>query len=159
MKFYCADAYQDKCQKLFELYSYIIRDLAPTANIEHIGSSSIPHAISKGDLDIFVGVSPEIFESTITSLVQLDFREKLDTLRTNELCMLEKVGESGIAIQIVANGSEYEDFLTFRDQLRKHITLVRQYNNLKRACRGLKHTEYRKKKSLFIERVLKRAKV
>ena len=96
MKFFCADVYQGECQKLFDLYADKIRELVPTASIEHIGSSSIPHAISKGDLDIFVGVSPEDFESTVSSLLKLNFKEKTDTLRTNELCMLEKIKGANI---------------------------------------------------------------
>ena len=74
------------------------------------------------------------------------------------ICSCGRPGGSDIAIQVVANGSEFEDFLTFRDQLRNNITLVRQYNDLKQACRGLKHTEYREKKYLFIERVLTKSK-
>ncbi|CAM3485341.1 hypothetical protein PAMA111031_04255 [Paraphotobacterium marinum] len=42
--------------KLFEKYKNKIQSILPKAKIEHIGSSSIPNAISKGDLDILIGV-------------------------------------------------------------------------------------------------------
>jgi GrpB-like predicted nucleotidyltransferase (UPF0157 family) len=56
MKFYEASEYQECTNRLFEIYRAKIILLLPTARIEHIGSSSVPGAISKGDLDIFVGV-------------------------------------------------------------------------------------------------------
>lgn len=108
MKFLTADSYQNKCQTLFELYSDKIKRLLPGARVEHIGSSSIPNAISKGDLDIFVGVDIDDLEASIPLLMTLGFREKLDTFRCPELCMLQAESED-VAIQAVANGSQFED--------------------------------------------------
>ncbi len=60
MKFHEASEYQESNNRLFEVYRAKIISLLPTARIEHIGSSSVPGAISKGDLDIFVGVDEYI---------------------------------------------------------------------------------------------------
>ncbi len=114
-------------------------------------------AISKGDLDIFVGVEMGDFGLAIQRLMTLGFQEKTDTLRTSELCMLESTSGDDVAFQIVVNGSEFECFLVFRDKLRKDSSLVQRYNDLKLSCEGLSQDDYRLKKSEFIEQVLAQA--
>ncbi|EGQ9322277.1 GrpB family protein, partial [Vibrio cholerae] len=157
MKFYSAEQYQGKCQERFLRYQSEIQELLPDARIEHVGASSIPMAISKGDLDIFVGVEMGDFCLAIQRLMTLGFQEKSDTLRTSELCMLESTSGDDVAFQIVVNGSEFECFLAFRDKLRKDASLVQRYNNLKLSCEGLSQDDYRGKKSEFIEQVLAQA--
>lgn len=156
MKFFISEQYQPACHKCFNLYQNKIKQLLPNARVEHIGASSIPHAISKGDLDIFVGVEADDLEGAVKVLKSLGFDEKLDTLRTDSLCMLESLGEQDVALQVVANGTEFECFLTFRDQLRANPDLVQHYNNLKLSCVSLADDDYRIRKSLFIEQILAR---
>lgn len=154
MKFYPAEKYQAACNELFVRYERDIKKLIPNARVEHLGASSIPSAVSKGDLDIFVGVELGEFEDVIERLTTLGFKEKLDTLRALELCMLESTSSDDVALQVVANGSEFECFLTFRDKLRTNPALVQQYNTLKMGCVGWSQEKYRKKKSAYIEHVL-----
>ena len=87
--------------------------LLPHARVEHIGAPSIPYAVSKGDLDIFVGIEADEFESSVKQLSSLGFQEKVDTLRTAKLCMLESISQEDVSLQVVANGSEFECFLKF----------------------------------------------
>ncbi|MCY9861686.1 GrpB family protein [Vibrio coralliirubri] len=155
MKFYPAEQYQAACNELFIRYERDIRTLIPNARVEHVGASSIPSAVSKGDLDIFVGIELGELEDVIGRLTTLGFNEKLDTLRTPELCMLESTSAHDVALQVVANGSEFECFLAFRDKLRVTPALVEQYNTLKMSCEGWSQEEYREKKSVFIEHVLR----
>ncbi|NVN79855.1 MULTISPECIES: GrpB family protein [unclassified Vibrio] len=154
MKFYPAEQYQTACHEMFARYERDIRKLIPNARVEHVGASSIPSAVSKGDLDIFVGVELGELEDAIERLTTLGFKEKLDTLRTSELCMLESTSVDDMALQVVTNGSEFECFLTFRDKLRVNPALVEQYNTLKMSCEGWPQDEYREKKAHFIEHVL-----
>ncbi|EHN67977.1 GrpB family protein [Aliivibrio fischeri] len=153
MKFFKSDEYQTKCLEQYEYYRSEVLKLLPTARVEHIGASSIPGLISKGDLDIFIGVEVSEISNSILTLEQLGFEEKLNTLRTNELCMMESLS-SDVSFQIVSNGSEFESFLHFRDKLRAAPELVSEYNELKRRCTGFSQTDYRKVKSKFITRVL-----
>lgn len=154
MKFYLSEQYQPSCEALFLHYQGLVKKVLPHAVIEHIGASSIPHAVSKGDLDIFIGVSGSELEQSVKQLIGLGFQEKADTLRTVELCMLESNSTDDVAIQVVANGSQFEDFLVFRDELRQNQRLVKQYNELKISCEGWSQRDYRRKKSAFIEQVL-----
>ncbi|MEZ8227732.1 GrpB family protein [Vibrio splendidus] len=154
MKFYPAEQYQAACYELFIRYERDIKKLIPNARVEHVGASSIPSAVSKGDLDIFVGVELGELEDAIERLTTLGFNEKLDTLRTPELCMLESTSGDDVALQVVANGSEFECFLRFRDKLRANPALVKQYNTLKMSREGWSQEKYREKKADFIEYVL-----
>ena len=157
MQFYKANEYQASCENLYRKYELEIAALLPGASIEHIGASSIPNAVSKGDLDILVGVNGKELENAVKLLSTLGFNEKSDTLRTPELCMLENSSGEDVAFQVVANGSEFEFFVGFRDKLRKSPELVQRYNELKMSCTGWSQEEYRRKKSAFIERVLGQA--
>lgn len=59
-----------------------------------------------------------------------------------------------VAIQHIAQGSEFEDFLLFRDKLNSNPDLVMQYNQLKLKSTNLTPDEYRIKKSEFIQKIL-----
>ncbi len=154
MIFFEPEQYQKRCTQLFNLYRKQISALLPSAQIEHIGSSAIPNAFSKGDLDIYIEVLPDQFEFAIEQLKTLNFIEKQNTLRTNELCMLESLNNDDVAFQVVVTGSIFTFFLTFRDKLIASPTLVNEYNQLKLQSTYLDHDPYRAVKSNFIERVL-----
>lgn len=156
MKFYEANEYQDRINFLFELYKSKINSILPNARIEHIGSSSVPGAISKGDLDIFIGVEPKALEGAVIALGNIGFFEKENTLRTHELCMLES-NEPNIALQVVANNSKYEFFIEFRDALINCPELLGSYNQLKKNCLNCTEAEYRNIKSNFINEVIIKA--
>lgn len=148
------EQYQKNCVQLFNSYQKDISTLLPFAKIEHIGSSAIPNAISKGDLDIYIEVMPEQFEFAIEQLKTLNFIEKQNTLRTDELCMLESLNNDDVAFQIVVTNSVFTFFLTFRNKLIDSPLLVKKYNQLKLECSHLDHDQYRTIKSDFINRVL-----
>ncbi|MEQ1135118.1 GrpB family protein [Acinetobacter seifertii] len=154
MIFLESEQYQQKCIQLFNSYKKDISTLLPFAKVEHIGSSAIPHAISKGDLDIYIEVMPEQFEFAINQLKTLNFIEKQNTLRTHELCMLESLNNDDVAFQVVVADSVFTFFLTFRNKLIDSPKLVNEYNQLKLECSHLDHDQYRKVKSDFIQNVL-----
>lgn len=148
------EQYQQRCTQLFNSYQKEISTLLPFAKIEHIGSSAIPNAISKGDLDIYIEVMSEQFEFAIEQLKTLNFIEKQNTLRTHELCMLESLNNDDVAFQIVVTDSVFTFFLAFKNKLINSPTLVNEYNQLKLQCSNLDPDQYRTIKSDFINRVL-----
>lgn len=124
--------------------------------IEHIGASAIPHAVSKGDLDICVIVNKGALEQTRCILLGMGYAEQQDTLRTEQLCMLVSPRtDIDLAIQIIEQGSEFEFFVQFRDILIANPQLVLEYNDLKEKNYKLDEDKYRQLKSEFIERILK----
>lgn len=156
MTFFDYFEYQKKCAEAFEKHRVLISKILPDTRIEHIGSSAIPGAVSKGDLDIFVGVSPAEHDDAVAALISSGFSEHRNTLRTNELCMLMSP-KPDVSLQVVANASEFEFFIIFRDILRSSPAILSRYNQLKRSCEAMDQDEYRKVKSEFIEDILRRA--
>ena len=62
--------------------------------------------------------------------------------------------ELDVAIQLTVAGGPYDDFVPFLDALANDPTLVRRYNELKRAWDGRPMDDYRSAKSAFIREVL-----
>ena len=155
MKFLEPENYQPAAAEIYRRLSLRIREVLPEAVIEHIGSSSVPGLISKGDLDVYVGVDFTVFEESIQKMESLGFTIKQNTLRTDSLCPFVSLDEQlDIGIQLVANGSQFESFLTFRELLLSSNELRTDYNNLKISASKLTDNEYRQVKSRFIESVL-----
>lgn len=152
MKFLAPDAYQGQICELYSQLSDVLKLKLPFAKIDHIGSSAIRGAYSKGDLDILVRVNSADFEAAQEIIEQLNYQVKKGSLRTSSLCMLESLDKNAdVAIQLVESDSEFEFFITFRDILNHNPELVEKYNNLKILSTGLTAEEYRRKKSIFIE--------
>lgn len=131
-----------------------IEQLLPDAQIEHVGSSSVPGLLSKGDLDIYIGVEQSKHAESVRTLSAAGYTIKEDTLRTDQLCMLD-TDVDGVALQVVARGSDFERvFLSFNEKLRNSETLRDRYNQLKLEHTGCAEEEYRERKSCFIKEVL-----
>lgn len=155
MKIYPPEEYQPAASAAYAKASVALKVLAPDARIEHVGSSAIPGAYSKGDVDICVCVRPAGFEATLAALLSAGYRIKPDTLRTSQLCMLESGGtDIPHAVQLIAAGSKFEFFFAFRDALRRDPQLVSRYNALKLNAARLGEADYRREKSRFIDEVL-----
>lgn len=146
---------QKRISEIFLPLQKELKDLLPHARVEHIGASSIPGSVSKGDLDIFVGVPKDQFNSSLKKVTSIGFHEKKETLRTDTLCMLITDRYNyDVAIQLVANGAEQEDFIKFRDILRNSPQLLDEYNQIKIAAKDLPDHLYRDKKAAFIKKTL-----
>ena len=152
MKFLPPEAYQPTANLLFDQIADQLRAVLPDAQVEHVGSSSIPDTVSKGDLDIYVGVAPDDFDAAITRIESLGFSIKHNSQRTHELCPFESEDYAlDVGVQLVARGSEFEFFLVFRDMLVADPRLREAYNQMKLGAAHLGPDAYRRVKSDFIE--------
>lgn len=156
MKFLEAEAYQPKVSQRYEELAQVLAIAFPSAHIEHIGSSSVEGLVSKGDLDIYLSVPLENHSDAVNKLEEMGYVVKEDTHRDDELCMMILPDqEIDTAIQIVAKGSRFENFLDFKYSLQSNPLLREEYNQLKRDSASLDEESYRLKKAAFIEKVLK----
>ena len=156
MKVYEYETYIVNLMSIYKELEKNITDLLPLARIEHVGASSVEGCISKGDLDILVAVDKNQFEDSLNQIKSLGFYEKKETLRTNELCMLVTNMYEGedVAIQLIVNDSNFENFIRFRDILRSDEKVLSQYNELKISSISLDQEEYRNRKNKFISSIL-----
>lgn len=157
MKLLRPEQYQPEARHLFETLRRELEPLLPYHSIEHIGASAIPGAVSKGDLDICIVTPQGPISATINTIKALGYREKEETLRTDQLCMLIPMsGNRDVALQVIEAGSQFEFFLTFRDALRANPDWVSEYNRVKQDASSLTEERYRHRKTDFIESILKR---
>lgn len=155
VRFFKPEEFHDRLGLIFDLVRDRIIQSIPYIEVKHIGSSAIKGAISKGDLDILVRVEKDDFEETICKIQALGFEIKQDTFRSDTLCMLvTDEFDEDVAIQLIAKGSKFEDFVRFRDIMNANPALVEEYNRLKLAAEGLPEDVYRARKSDFIESLL-----
>ncbi|MGV6851436.1 MAG: GrpB family protein [bacterium] len=154
MTLYLADQYQARNLAWYSHYQTRIYKILPEARVDHIGSSAIPGAISKGDLDILVAVTQLQHMDAIQKIIKLGFQIKQGTLRTTQLCMLESTNGDDVAIQLIVEGSVFESFILFRDKLRSNSLLLQEYNQLKLDAQKFSMQHYRELKSRFIESVI-----
>ncbi len=153
------ESYQPGAQDLYDELAARLEEAMPTSKIEHVGSSAIDGAISKGDLDIYVGVEQQDFESAIDTIQSLGFLIKEDSLRNEHLCPFwSDKYNIDVGVQLVVEGSKYASFREFRDVLKSDQSLLQSYNLLKRECAGMQPADYRRRKSKFIESVLNRSR-
>lgn len=158
MKLLNPSEYQPEARAIFESISAQLGRLLPRSRVEHVGASSIPGAVSKGDLDICVVVTADDHASTVETLQATGYLIKADTLRTAELCMLlAPRNDLDVALQVVAEGLQFEFFMRFRDVLQADALLVERYNELKRKFAESGAGCYRDEKAKFIEAVLRTA--
>ena len=132
----------------------LLHSHVPFACVEHVGSTSVPGCIGKGDIDILVRVSPDQFQRSRGVLDKLLGRSDRNEA-TDSYVEYDWTGaEQQAAVQLVAIGGTHDDFLRFRDLLLADRDLVQRYNALKLSYQGCSAEEYRKAKDEFITRVL-----
>jgi GrpB-like predicted nucleotidyltransferase (UPF0157 family) len=132
----------------------------PFAEIEHVGSTAIPGALTKGDLDVLVRVAAGDFRVAEEVLAGL-FARNEGTPRTEALASFkDDAANPPLGIQLVVRGTEWDVvFGRFRDALIRDRRLVVEYNRLKERFQCQSMDEYRNSKDQFIARVLAGASV
>lgn len=117
--------YQALAERVFMEVREQLAGLLPDARVEHVGSSAVPGAVSKGDVDICVAVSAGRLEVALQALTKLGYHEAHATLRTPQLCMLKSSrSDVDLALQLIEAGSRFDFFVSFRDALRADSLLV-----------------------------------
>jgi GrpB-like predicted nucleotidyltransferase (UPF0157 family) len=141
----------------FERHKARLQGLLPDADIQHIGSTAIPGALTKGDLDIQVRVEQEQFAAAETLLAQV-YERNTGSIRNQSFASFkDDNADPPLGIQLSVKGGELDDFYIFRDYLIAHPRYIREFNDLKRSAQGLAMDEYRERKGRFVEKILKLA--
>jgi GrpB-like predicted nucleotidyltransferase (UPF0157 family) len=127
-------------------------EMLPGARIEHVGSTSVPGSLTKGDLDICVIVSGEEFERASRVLADRFVVHQPENWSPT-LASFTAPSEDGIdvGVQLVSAGSPDERyFVGWRDRLRADPELRAGYDELKRRHRDGGMDAYRAAKEKLI---------
>lgn len=141
----------EKIETLFASEKKKLRGLFPNADVEHVGGTSVPGSITKGDLDINVRVKPEEFEKVVEILKGLYEINQPDNWDAGFASFKDDAQDLGIQVTVI--GSPDDCFTAQRDYLRDHPEKVAELNALKKRFEGKSMDEYRKEKGVFFEKL------
>lgn len=124
------------------------------AEIEHVGATSVPGCVTKGDLDILVRVTQASFKAADEALAARLARN-LGSVRTEFFAAFaDERASPPLGVQLVVRGSALDDFVAFRDLLQSSPPTLAAYNVLKSRHEAASMETYRAAKDEFIERAL-----
>lgn len=109
-----------------------LRPLLPAAEIDHIGATAIPGALTKGDIDLVVRVPAAEFAAAI-AVLSAHFTVKQRENWTPDFASFgdDTAYELPLGVQLIVQTAA-PDFMTFlRDHLRAHPAALAAYNRLK----------------------------
>ena len=140
----------------FRAHSRRIAAALPAAEIEHVGSTAIPGALTKGDLDLLVRVPAQQFAAAAATLGDLYAVHQADNWTPTYASFVDAdARDPPVGVQLAVAGSADDAlFAPFRDALIADPVLLTQYNALKRSLDGAEYEHYTDVKGAFVERVL-----
>ncbi|MBU1178070.1 GrpB family protein [Patescibacteria group bacterium] len=152
-------------QKYFAQERKLLKDvLGESANIEHVGSTAVPGLGGKEIVDILLGVSRSGIETAKTKLEKADY-EFRPQASTPERLFFRRDYVAGqqkrrVHLHLVERvGSEWQQFIFFRDYLRENPIAVEEYIKIKKEAvkmAGGDGKKYREHKEEFIVNVLQK---
>ena len=131
--------------------------LLPNAEVEHVGATAVPGAVTKGDLDLLARVTEADF-STAIEILSRRYAVHQPHNWTSTLASFKDptASEPEVGVQLVVSGSPDDRmFGPFRDALIHDPALLAEYNALKQSLDGSDYDYYTEQKAEFIERVLR----
>ncbi len=156
--FKASESFWGIVEKIFTEEKGKLLSLIPAADIQHIGSTAIAGAVTKGDLDIQARVPIGDFEEARNRLRELyNVNQFENWSETYASFKDENSKEIPLGIQLTAIDSE-EDRL-FRKQQEVLLTnpnVLDEYNKLKLSYDGKSIDDYRAARKKFFEGLKKR---
>ena len=134
-------------------HSALIRAELPDAGIEHIGSTAVEGALTKGDLDLLVQVPASGFDAAVEKLGGLYAIHQPENW-TTRFASFKEVPEDELPVGVqlvVAGGTDDRLFRAWRDRLATEPALLARYNELKRAHVQSEPAAYIDAKAALIE--------
>lgn len=125
------------------------------AEIEHIGATAIPGAMTKGDVDVMVRVSPAAFARSVEVLKKAFSVKQPKNWDPNFASFGDETGyDLPLGVQLVIRDSEADFFVFMREYLIKNEAALVEYNRLKIQHAELGPEAYWKAKNNFLTKIL-----
>ncbi len=141
----------EKADFIFNERKNFLTNLIPEADIQHVGSASVPRLVGKLDVDIQIRVDSLVFEKVI-EIMKTTFLSKHPELWTDGFAIFKNKEELPIEVDYVVTviGSKKDDFYRVRDFFISNPEVAKEYNELKKQYEGKPYCEYRNAKAAFI---------
>ena len=146
--------FSNLAEKVFKQQRDRVIKLIPSADVQHIGSTSIPGSITKGDVDIQIRVSKGDFKTAIDKLKSIYDINQSENWNEN-FASFKDERSLGIdfGAQLTIANSKSDDFVKLRDVLNNNPKLLEEYNQMKLKYQGKSMEAYRKEKAEFFQRL------
>ncbi|MEI3605880.1 GrpB family protein [Pseudogracilibacillus sp. SE30717A] len=148
------DSFKCDVKKSFTSQKALIQELIPGADIQHVGSTTIPNSLTKGDLDIQVRIFKNQFIEAVEALSKV-YELNDGSIKTNKFrAFKDDSSTPPLGIQLTVIDSEFDFFWQFRDVLLKNDQFRIEYDELKRKFDGKSMESYRKAKNDFVNKIM-----
>ena len=141
---------RDSARRLFDDVVRKITQTLPQAEVHHVGSTAIPGALTKGDLDVQVRVTAADYEASRDRLAMLYAINKGGFVAA-DACSFEDYDTNpphGVHLTVIGGSCDIQ--WRFRDALRASDELKQRYEALKRRFHGGSMSSYREAKEQFV---------
>ena len=144
--------FKEKADRLFAEQKQRILKIVPTADVQHVGGTSVPDLLTKGDLDINVRVNQADFRHTHEGLEKIyEINQHKNWTHTFESYKDDDSFELSLGVQLTQIDSDDDDFIKHRDRLLRDKNLVNRFNELKKEFEGKDMVSYREAKAKFFK--------
>jgi GrpB-like predicted nucleotidyltransferase (UPF0157 family) len=136
-----------------------IAALVPQAEVIHVGSTAIPGALTKGDVDLLVRVAAHEFDPVVRALRSVYAVHQPENWTATYASFVDPAAAGPpVGVQLVVSGGEEDGFFEpFIEALEQDEALLAEYNALKRRLDGADYERYTREKGEFVEWVLSRS--
>ncbi len=144
---------RDKISHLCNRVRRRLSGVLPDAELQHVGSTSIPGSVTKGDLDIQVRVVASDYEDSKEKLARL-YNVNVGGFGSDDAISFEDYSTDpphGVHLTVIDGSCDVQ--WRFRDTLRASAKLSRAFDELKRGFEGRSMEQYREAKEEFVLRV------
>jgi GrpB-like predicted nucleotidyltransferase (UPF0157 family) len=149
--------YQDAAVAAYEDAELLLTAILPDARIEHVGSSAVPGACSRGGVDICVAAPRGAFDEALGVLCEAGFvRRSLDDGGERGATLAAPHAPVALTLRLIESGSPHESLMRVRDALRADGALLSRYNAIRTAAAPLGAAAYARAKAEFFAALLQR---
>jgi GrpB-like predicted nucleotidyltransferase (UPF0157 family) len=128
--------------------------LVPGIEIEHIGATSLPDGLTKGDVDVNLRVTPEQFDHVISTLSwHLDIAQPHNWTAACASFSDDRRALP-VGVQVTVTGSDADFLVTLRDRLAGDARLRQDYSLIKQQNATAGADAYWSAKNDFLRQIL-----
>lgn len=132
----------------------LLRKLLPACLVEHIGATSMPDGVTKGDVDVNIRVSSDEFPAVVEKLRRFFPVDQPDNWTTTFASFSDSSRALRVGLQVTVLGSSDDFLVPLRDVMRSDADLRHEYDRCKRAAADLGPDGYWKAKNTFLTQVI-----
>jgi len=131
-----------------------LRQRLPDCQIEHIGATSMPDGVTKGDVDVNIRVSQQDFANVVDILRRCYDVAQPDNWSPTYASFSDPSHDLPVGLQVTVVGSSDDFLVDLRDLMRADAQLRRDYDGVKSGAASLGPDGYWAAKNDFLEPIL-----